>query len=140
MASKINTHGDGSLTMSSEDYLESIYHLDVESGNMGVHSVDVAKDLGVSKASVNKALSTLREHGMIEQSRYGSIMLTEKGRDYGRDVWHRHRSLRAFLIELLGVDPETAEEEACLIEHDISASTADKWIVYLEKQGISIER
>ena len=140
MATKISTHGDGSLSMSSEDYLEAIYVLDLAGGGAGgVHSVDVAEELGVSKASVNKALSGLRESGMIEQSRYGRIALTDRGREYGKDVWRRHRALRAFLEKALGVEPETADEEACLIEHDISASTAELWIAYLERQGIDFE-
>lgn len=139
MATKVSTHGEGSLSMSGEDYLEAIYRLDVEGGGQGgVHSVDVAENLEVSKASVNKALSALRERGMVEQVRYGRIMLTDAGRAYGRDIWRRHRALRSFLTDALGVDADVADEEACLIEHDISADTADRWIGYLQKQGIAV--
>lgn len=138
---KINTHGEGSLSMASEDYLEAIYRLSLTKPDRepGVHSVDVADQLGVSKASVNKALAALRDAGMIEQARYGHITLTEKGEVYGRDVWRRHRTLRTFLVHELGVDPEVANDEACEMEHDLSSDTMDKWIAYLERQGVTVE-
>ena len=68
-----------SLTRAGEDYLESIYRLSLESaeGDKSVRSVDVAEQLEVSKASVNKALSQLKEMGMVVQSRYGRVVLTE---------------------------------------------------------------
>lgn len=138
---KTETHGPNSLSMASEDYLESIYRImvDQDAFEKGIRSVDVAEQLEVSKASVNKAITTLKEHGMVEQTRYGRVTLTERGREYGKDVWHRHRTLRIFLTEGLGVDPETADAEACLMEHDLSADTMRRWCEYLEKQGIQTE-
>lgn len=138
---KTETHGPNSLSMASEDYLESIYRIMVEqdSFDTGIRSVDVAEQLEVSKASVNKAMATLKEHGMVEQSRYGRVMLTERGREYAKDVWHRHRTLRVFLIKELGVDDETADEEACLMEHDLSEDTMRRWCEYLERQGVTVE-
>lgn len=136
-----STHGPDSLTMAGEDYLESIYRIMLEQGDgeSGVRSVDVAEQLEVSKASVNKALSALKESGMVEQSRYGKVRLTDKGLVYAKDVWHRHRTLRAFLMRDLGVSPETADAEACLMEHDLSADTMKRWCDYLEKQGVVID-
>lgn len=138
---KTDTHGPNSLSMASEDYLESIYRImsDQDAFETGIRSVDVAEQLEVSKASVNKALSTLKEHGMVEQSRYGRVMLTPEGRSYAKDVWLRHRTLRLFLTSELGVDPETADEEACLMEHDLSEGTMRRWIAYLESHGVSVE-
>ncbi|MCI1933748.1 MAG: metal-dependent transcriptional regulator [Atopobiaceae bacterium] len=139
MTTKISTHGKESLTMASEDYLEAIFRLSTEKGGTGeVHSVDVADQLHVSKASVNKALAVLRENGMIEQMRYGCITLTDRGKAYGADVWHRHRTLRAFLTQTLGVDAKTANDEACLMEHDLSEDTMRRWVDYLESQGVSL--
>lgn len=130
------------LSMAGEDYLESIYRLSTSdeavSGLAEVRSVDIAEQLDVSKASVSKALSALREAGMIEQRRYGRIMLTEEGAAYARRVWRTHRVLRAFLQGELGVDEDTADEEACLIEHYLSEDTMDRWCDYLENQGIAI--
>lgn len=136
-----DTHGPNSLSMASEDYLESIYRImsEQDAFESGIKSVDVAEQLEVSKASVNKALSTLKEHGMVEQSRYGRVTLTPEGKEYGRDVWHRHRTLRLFLTENLGVDEQTADDEACLMEHALSADTMRRWCEYLERQGITVE-
>lgn len=138
---RTDTHGPNSLSMAGEDYLESIYRIMLEGDafSMGIRSVDVAEQLGVSKASVNKALSTLKEHGMVEQSRYGRVMLTAEGLEYAKDVWHRHRTLRLFLTEELGVDPEIADDEACLMEHNLSADTMARWCAYLEGRGIVVE-
>lgn len=138
---RTETHGPNSLSMASEDYLESIYRLMVEQDafDTGIRSVDVAEQLEVSKASVNKAISTLKEHGMVEQTRYGRVTLTSEGCAYAKDVWHRHRTLRLFLIKELGVDDQTADDEACLMEHDLSADTMQRWCEYLERQGITVD-
>lgn len=126
------------LSMASEDYLESVYRIMKEQGVDSIRSVDVAEQLGVSKASVSKALGTLKDAGMVEQARYGRVTLTEEGGTYARRVWRSHRALRAFLIKELGVDAEVADEEACLMEHYLSEDTMDRWCDYLEKAGISI--
>lgn len=130
------------LSMASEDYLESIYRLSLEAGagkGVGVRSVDVAERLGVSKASVSKALLTLKDAGMVDQTRYGRVSLTQEGMAYAQRVWRTHRVLRAFLNGELGVDPSVADDEACLIEHYLSEDTINRWCAYLERQGITIE-
>ncbi len=133
-----------SLTMANEDYLEAIYRIAKENGNAdageGIRSVEVAEKLNVSKASVNKALSTLKESGMVDQTRYGKVTLTPKGREYAQHVWMCHRVLRAFLADDLGVDPETADTEACLMEHALSMDTQRRWIEYMKKQGVTFEK
>jgi len=136
-----DTHGPNSLSMASEDYLESIYRIMVEQDafETGIRSVDVAEQLEVSKASVNKAIATLKERGMVEQTRYGRVTLTPEGREYGKDVWHRHRTLRLFLTEGLGGDEKVADEEACLMEHALSADTMRRWCEYLDRQGIAVD-
>ncbi len=139
---RTESHGEGSLTMAGEDYIESIYRLMEEghgSAELGVRSVDVAEDLNVSKASVSKALTYLKETGMVEQARYGRVTLTEAGTAYARDVWRRHRALRQFLMVELGVEPQTADDEACLMEHNLSADTMDKLYRYLEERGVNVE-
>lgn len=131
-----------SLTRAGEDYLESIYRLSLESaeGDKSVRSVDVAEQLEVSKASVNKALSQLKEMGMVVQSRYGRVVLTEEGEAYAKVVWRSHRALRTFLEHDFGVKPEVADEEACLMEHVLSADTMQRLIGYLERQGVEIPK
>lgn len=120
------------LTAANEDYIEAIVELEESHGAVEVRSVDIANMLGVSKASVNKALQSLREAGLIEQERYGRITLTEEGRCYGGRIWARHRMLRSFLADDLGVDEQTADAEACKMEHAISQRTMDLWCAWLD--------
>lgn len=128
------------LTIANEDYLECVVRIEREDGETeGVRSVDIAQRLGVSKASVNKAVTALKNQGMVEQSHYGKVMLTDLGRQVGNDVWRRHRMLRVFLTQELGVEFERADEEACQMEHALSEDTMDRWISYLESQGITVE-
>jgi Mn-dependent DtxR family transcriptional regulator len=87
---------------------------------------------------VNKALSMLKEEGMVNQSRYGRVTLTPEGKDYAAIVWRAHRALRAFLETDLGVEAERADEEACLMEHVLSADTMSRLIDYLARQGVTI--
>lgn len=136
-----NAKDDHSLTRAGEDYLESIYRLSLDGGEPdgSVRSVDVADQLEVSKASVNKALNQLKDMGMVTQSRYGRVTLTSEGEKYAKIVWRSHRALRAFLQTDLGVEPETADEEACLMEHALSADTMTRLIDYLQKQGVKID-
>ena len=131
---------DHTLTRAGEDYLEAIYRLASEGGSVdgAIRSVDVAESLGVSKASVNKALSMLKETGMVEQSRYGRVTLTPEGERYAAPVWRSHRALPLFLEKDLGVDPQRADDEACLMEHVLSADTMERLIGYLEGQGIVV--
>ena len=113
------------LTVANEDYLECIVRIEEESGSSeGIRSVDI--------------ISALKERGLAEQSHYGKVLLTEKGRELGRAVWYRHRLLNAFLTQELGVDAERADAEACMMEHAVSEDTMTRWLHYLEKQGISI--
>lgn len=122
----------GDLTPSYEDYIEAIYDLALH-GDGSVRSTDVADALGFSKASVARATKNLREMGYIEQERYGEITLTPAGKEYGEHILMRHRVLRAFLIDALGVDEEAANREACMMEHAISEDTMDKWIAWYEE-------
>ena len=136
---RLEQREDHSLTRAGEDYLEAIYVLSLDTPDGAVRSVDVADDLKVSKASVNKALSMLKDEGMVNQEHYGKVTLTDEGRAYARLVWRAHRALRAFLIDEIGVDEETAEEEACLMAHALSAKTMDLLVGHLKEKGIFIE-
>lgn len=119
------------LREAGENYLEAILRLEDE--NRHVRSIDVASALGVSRPSVNKALGVLKKAGMVDQQPYGRISLTELGRETAGEVLHRHLTLRTFLTKILGVDAETADEDACRMEHVISEETMDKLIDYLQK-------
>lgn len=127
------------LTMSNEDYLECLVRIEEEEQAVeGVRSVDVASRLNVSKASVNKAVAALKAQGLVEQSHYGKILLTDRGREIGIAVWYRHRLLRTFLTRELGVDYDRADAEACMMEHALSEDTMARWLDYLERQGVAL--
>ena len=126
------------VSMSHEDYLEAIVMLG-GSDTQSVRSVDIATKLGVSKASVSKAVASLKASGMLDQPYYGDITLTEEGYEYGSTIWRRHNLLFRFMTEAIGIDSETANYEACQIEHGISAESFKKWEEYLTKQGITLE-
>jgi Mn-dependent DtxR family transcriptional regulator len=118
------------LTPANEDYLEAIYQLGGDQGQ--VRSVDLANKLDVSKASVNKAVSNLKAAELVTQPHYGDITLTEAGLEYAKGVLNRHHVLYHFLIDELGVEPKIAAEEACEMEHAISDDTLERWIAYLQ--------
>ncbi len=127
------------LTVANEDYLECMVGIESEDGETsGVRSVDIAQRLGVSKASVNKAVSALKASELVEQSHYGKVILTDRGREVGSAIWYRHRLVHV-LAQELGVDFERADAEACMMEHALSEDTMNRWLAYLEKQGISVE-
>ena len=65
-------------------------------------------------------------------------MLTDPGRELGRAVWYRHRLFRTFLVQELGVEFERADTEACMMEHALSEDTMQRWMRYLEREGIRI--
>lgn len=109
-----------SLGKSSEDYLEAMLMLKEERGY--VRSVDIAEHLGVSKPSVSIAVKKLKENGYLEMDYSGFITLTESGHEIAERIYTRHKTLTSF-FEMLGVDPEIAQEDACLVEHDLSEET-----------------
>ena len=123
------------MSMSHEDYLEAMVMLGA-SQTTGVRSVDVAEKLGVSKASVSKAVAGLREAGYLDQAHYGSITLTERGLERGRAVLERHEMLTRFLSKGLGIALEVAEREACQMEHAIRDDSFKKWFAFVEKLGL----
>ena len=119
------------VSTSHEDYLEAMVMLG-GSEQSSVRGVDVAEKMGVSKASVNKAVSVLKEKGYVTQPYYGDITLTHEGSAYGNKVLMRHRTLTRFLHRGLGIDEATAEREACMMEHAISDESFEKWIAFID--------
>ena len=102
---------------SAEDYLEAILLLRESKGY--VRSVDISLLLGVTKPSVSIAMKKLRESEYIHMDEDNLITLTEKGEAVARQVYDRHTTIMSFLMSI-GVSEETAREDACKIEHDIS--------------------
>ncbi len=121
------------MTSSLEDYLEAVFVLSQQKGS--VRLTDIAEHLGVSKPSVNRAVNTLTQNGFLEHVTYGDIIITPAGESYAANVLRRHRLIKQFLVDRLGVDEENAENDACQMEHVMSPVTIDKLYEYLERQG-----
>ena len=111
------------LHASGEDYLEAILVLQKEKGM--VRSVDVARHMEVSKPSVCHAVATLRKGGFLLMDADHFLHLTDLGREVAEATYEKHRFFTDRLIEA-GVDPETAERDACRIEHVISEETFER--------------
>lgn len=108
---------------SGEMYLETILKLKNE--NKKVRSIDIVDELGFSKSSVSRAVNLLKSKSFIIIAADGSIEFTSEGADYAREIIEKHRILTDYLIGI-GVSAVTAEEDACKIEHVISAETFEK--------------
>lgn len=115
---------------SAEMYLESIILLQERSPH--VRSIDVAHQTGYSKPSVSRAMGLLRSAGHIEIDENGYITLTATGRALALRILERHRTLKAFLIDL-GVSAETAESDACKMEHILSDEVFERMRDHLNK-------
>ena len=103
-----------------EDYLEAILMLKEKHGY--VRSIDVAELLNVTKPSVTYATKKLKDNGYLTSDHAGMLVLTDAGMEIADKIYTRHKALTRFFIQL-GVDPETAKEDACKIEHDLSEET-----------------
>lgn len=117
---------------SAEDYLESMLILKEKNGY--IRSVDISDFLGVTRPSVSAAMKHLREDGYIEMNRSGFITITEKGLEIADKIYDRHKKLTDFFVAL-GVSYETAESDACKIEHDISDETFEAICNHSKKYG-----
>lgn len=116
------------LHQSGEDYLETILILQEKQGS--VRAIDIAHHMDYSKPSISRAMGLLRENGYITVSEEGLIRLTESGQRVAESMYERHRLLTAWLIKL-GVNEETAAEDACKLEHDLSDESFAKLKAYI---------
>ena len=106
---------------SGENYLETILILHQRQGY--VRSIDIANELAFTKPSISRAVGILKNDGYITVEPSGNILLTEKGLAKATAVFDRHQTITAFLHKILHIDAETAEADACRIEHVISDET-----------------
>ena len=124
------------LYKSGEDYLETILILHLKENY--VRAVDVAHELGVSKPSVSRAMGILRDGGFIRIGDNGNIVLTETGNEVAGRIYERHRVLTQWLVDI-GVSPETAAEDACKLEHDISTESFDCLKAHLRRKHPKVD-
>ena len=120
------------LHESAEMYLETIYS--ISKVNSTVRSIDVAEALGYSRPSVSRAVGLLKNDGYLTMDQDGFLALTKKGTETAERIYERHMLLSAALMAL-GVDEETAAEDACKIEHDISEKSLDAIRAHMKQYG-----
>ncbi len=118
------------LRRSGEDYLEAILVIRNRQGE--VRSVDIAREMQVSKPSVSRAVGLLKDGGFIKIDEDGYITFTEAGSMIAESIYEKHIVLSDWLINL-GVDKDTATDDACRIEHDISVESFDKLKRHIQK-------
>ena len=117
---------------SGEDYLEAVLVLQKKKDM--VRSVDLARHMGFSKPSISHAVGVLKNGGFLTVDEDGYLHLTEDGREVAEKIYERHQFFTEQLVAV-GVDRETAERDACRIEHAISEETFQKLKASVEKQS-----
>lgn len=120
---KTNISAEKPLTSVMEDYLEAIFDLDKEKKVVRVK--DIAKRLNVKMPTVTSMLKTLSKRKLVHYEKYEYVELTDKGLEVGAEVHRKHVILRRFLTDVLNIDLNTADEEACKMEHALSIGTLD---------------
>jgi Mn-dependent DtxR family transcriptional regulator len=119
-----------------EMYLETVYLLESNHGH--AHGVDVAKRLGVSKPSVTKAINYLKDQGYVNTQKYGTITLTDKGRELSAGIYNNHKLIKLFLEHSLKLSADQASINACKIEHILTDEMLEAIISYLKKNNIDV--
>jgi DtxR family Mn-dependent transcriptional regulator len=118
------------LSESMENYLEVI--LELEQANKVARAKDIGDKLGVQRGSVTGALKNLEEKGFINYAPYSFITLTKKGNKIAKNIAYRHAVLKDFLLNILQIDPETAENTACSMEHAIDVQTLERLVRFID--------
>lgn len=118
------------VTRAMENYLETILVLNARKS--GVHAADICAELGYSRPTVSEVVRQMREKGYIEVDGDNHITLTEAGREVAETIYERHNVVAQMLMAI-GVTPQTAYDDACRIEHDISEETFTCLKAHLEK-------
>ena len=118
------------LSASLEDYLEAIFNLSSESNI--ARSKDIAELLGVSRASVTGALRVLKKKGLANYKPYDYVTLTEPGRAAAAEIAGKHEILKSFFINVLGVEPDLAQQAACRAEHALGPGIITRLMSFIE--------
>lgn len=118
------------LTPVMEDYLETLYDLDMD--KRAIRVKDIAKRLNVKMPTVTSMLKILNERGLINYQKYEYVELTDEGTSIGKEMRRRHEIFLKFLMEVLKVDFNSANEEACKMEHTLSPETMASLTDFME--------
>lgn len=117
-----------------EMYLETVFILENDHGH--AHGVEIAKRLGVTKPSVTKAIKYLSDQGYVNTQKYGTITLTQKGRDLSEEIYSNHQLIEKFLEHSLSLSAEQSNSNACKMEHILSEEMLEAIRNYLIKNNI----
>jgi DtxR family Mn-dependent transcriptional regulator len=118
------------LSSSLEDYLEAIFNLASESKI--ARSKDIAKMLDVSRASVTGALRVLKKKGLVHYKPYDYVTLTEPGQEVAGEIVRKHNILKAFFINVLGIEPDLAQQAACKAEHALGPEIIARLLCFID--------
>ncbi|MFC1634333.1 metal-dependent transcriptional regulator [Planctomycetota bacterium] len=118
------------LSSSLEDYLEAIFNLSSESNI--ARSKDIAKILGVSRSSVTGALRVLKKKGLANYKPYDYVTLTESGQTAAAQIVRKHNILKAFFINILGIEPDLAQQAACKAEHALGPEIIARLLCFID--------
>lgn len=121
---------DEILSESQENYLEAI--LDLEKSNKVARAKEIAERLNIQPGSVTGALKVLAEKGYINYTPYSFITLTATGKRRAAIIARRHAAIKEFLIKVLQIDAETADETACRMEHAIDEKTFNRLVCFID--------
>ena len=119
-----------SLSASLEDYLEVIYNLTGETDT--ARSKDIAEALNVAKPSVTGALRILKEKELVNYKPYGYVTLTKEGKKAAYSVNRKHNIIKAFFVNVLGIDVDTAQQSACKAEHAFGPEVISRLLCFIE--------
>jgi Mn-dependent DtxR family transcriptional regulator len=120
------------LSFTLESYLDAVYEL--SAGGEGARLTHIAKRMNVTKSTAGAAMTALAERNLILNERYRHIKLTELGADLAMSVTKKHETIRSFFMEQLHIDEETADADACAIEHVISDKAVSAMRRAIERQ------
>ena len=118
------------ITNVMEDYLEAIYEIGQEKKVVRVR--DIAARMDVKMPTVTSMLKNLSGRNLVDYEKYEYVELSPEGREVALEMHRRHSALRRFLIDILRVDHQTADEEACKLEHALSSSTLDRLVDFMQ--------
>ena len=136
------------LSIAMQNYLETIFDLSRKSINRdqdpqstlgtGVRVSDIAAHLDVSKASVNNAMNVLAKLGFVSNEKYQEIYMTELGKETAALLEGKHKIIKALFTDIIGIPENTANDDACAIEHIISHEAVQQIHEYMIRQGINV--
>jgi len=136
------------LSIAMQNYLETIFDLSRKSAvnnqdpqstiRDGVRVSDIAARLDVSKASVNNAMNVLAKLGLVSNEKYQEIYMTDRGKETAALLEGKHKILKTLFTDIIGIPENTANDDACAIEHIISHEAVQQINEYLIRQGINV--